>query len=109
MTEQAVPPTASAKLFAEACAVIPGGVNSPVRAFNSVGGTPRYITSARGCWLTDADGNRYVDLICSWGPMILGHAHPAVVEAVQKAVLGKFHPSDISSHSCQISMPLCSP
>ena len=82
MTEPAVPPTASAKLFAEACAVIPGGVNSPVRAFNSVGGTPRFITSARGCWLTDADGNRYVDLICSWGPMILGHAHPAVVEAV---------------------------
>jgi glutamate-1-semialdehyde 2,1-aminomutase len=71
-------------LFAEACAVIPGGVNSPVRAFNSVGGTPRFITSARGCWLTDADGNRYVDLICSWGPMILGHAHPAVVEAVQR-------------------------
>jgi glutamate-1-semialdehyde 2,1-aminomutase len=72
-------------MFADACAVIPGGVNSPVRAFNSVGGTPRYITSARGCWLTDADGNRYVDLVCSWGPMILGHAHPAVVEAVQQA------------------------
>ena len=82
MTEQ-VP--ASAKLFAEACAVIPGGVNSPVRAFNSVGGTPRYISSAHGCWLTDADGNRYVDLVCSWGPMILGHAHPAVVEAVRRA------------------------
>ena len=75
----------SAKLFAEAAAVIPGGVNSPVRAFNSVGGTPRFITSAKGCWLTDADGNRYVDLVCSWGPMILGHAHPAVVEAVQRA------------------------
>ncbi len=74
----------SARLFAEACAVIPGGVNSPVRAFNSVGGTPRYITSAQGYWLTDADGNRYVDLVCSWGPMILGHAHPAVVEAVQR-------------------------
>jgi glutamate-1-semialdehyde 2,1-aminomutase len=74
----------SARLFADACAVIPGGVNSPVRAFTSVGGTPRFITSARGCWLTDADGNRYVDLVCSWGPMILGHAHPAVVEAVQK-------------------------
>ena len=71
-------------MFAEACAVIPGGVNSPVRAFNSVGGTPRYITSAKGCWLTDADDNRYVDLVCSWGPMILGHAHPAVVEAVQR-------------------------
>ena len=77
--------TVSAKLFADACAVIPGGVNSPVRAFNSVGGTPRYISSAQGCWLTDADGNRYVDLVCSWGPMILGHAHPAVVEAVQQA------------------------
>ena len=79
------PSTVSAKLFAEACAVIPGGVNSPVRAFSSVGGTPRYISSAQGCWLTDADGNRYVDLVCSWGPMILGHAHPAVVEAVQRA------------------------
>ena len=75
----------SAKLFADACAVIPGGVNSPVRAFSSVGGTPRFITSATGYWLTDADDNRYVDLVCSWGPMILGHAHPAVVDAVQKA------------------------
>src|SRR5215212_3644368 len=75
---------ASAALFADACAVIPGGVNSPVRAFNSVGGTPRFITSAKGYWLTDADDNRYVDLVCSWGPMILGHAHPAVVEAVQR-------------------------
>ncbi|MCT7658513.1 glutamate-1-semialdehyde 2,1-aminomutase [Mycobacterium deserti] len=74
----------SARLFADASAVIPGGVNSPVRAFSAVGGTPRFITSARGYWLTDADGNRYVDLVCSWGPMILGHAHPAVVEAVQK-------------------------
>ncbi len=75
----------SAKLFADACAVIPGGVNSPVRAFSAVGGTPRFITSGSGCWLTDADGNRYVDLVCSWGPMILGHAHPAVVEAVTAA------------------------
>ena len=65
--------------------MIPGGVNSPVRAFTSVGGTPRFITSATGPWLTDADGNRYVDLICSWGPMILGHAHPAVVDAVRAA------------------------
>ena len=80
-------PSVSAKHFAEAAAVIPGGVNSPVRAFSSVGGTPRYITSARGYWLTDADGNRYVDLICSWGPMILGHAHPAVVDAVQRAAV----------------------
>jgi len=85
MIEQSASPTTSARLFAEACAVIPGGVNSPVRAFSAVGGTPRYITSAHGCWLNDADGNRYVDLVCSWGPMILGHAHPAVVEAVQRA------------------------
>ncbi|MGW0176871.1 glutamate-1-semialdehyde 2,1-aminomutase [Rhodococcus sp. NPDC003322] len=75
----------SAQLFERASAVIPGGVNSPVRAFGSVGGTPRFIASAKGCTLTDVDGNDYVDLICSWGPMILGHAHPAVVEAVQKA------------------------
>ncbi|MBI3225658.1 MAG: glutamate-1-semialdehyde 2,1-aminomutase [Mycolicibacterium cosmeticum] len=75
---------ASAALFADASSVIPGGVNSPVRAFSAVGGTPRFITSANGYWLTDADGNRYVDLVCSWGPMILGHAHPAVVEAVQR-------------------------
>ncbi|ORB11735.1 glutamate-1-semialdehyde-2,1-aminomutase [Mycobacterium noviomagense] len=78
----------SAMLFDGACAVIPGGVNSPVRAFTAVGGTPRFITEASGCWLTDADGNRYVDLVCSWGPMILGHAHPAVVDAVQKAAAG---------------------
>ncbi|MGA9375689.1 MAG: aminotransferase class III-fold pyridoxal phosphate-dependent enzyme, partial [Mycobacterium sp.] len=77
--------SASAKLFADASAVIPGGVNSPVRAFSAVGGTPRFITKANGYWLTDADDNRYVDLVCSWGPMILGHAHPAVVEAVQRA------------------------
>lgn len=75
----------SAQLFEAACSVIPGGVNSPVRAFTAVGGTPRFITEAHGCWLIDADGNRYVDLVCSWGPMILGHAHPAVVEAVAKA------------------------
>ena len=75
---------ASAALFADACSVIPGGVNSPVRAFSAVGGTPRFITKADGYWLTDADGNRYVDLVCSWGPMILGHAHPAVVAAVQR-------------------------
>ncbi|MCV7252508.1 glutamate-1-semialdehyde 2,1-aminomutase [Mycolicibacterium fluoranthenivorans] len=78
---------ASAALFADACAVIPGGVNSPVRAFSAVGGTPRFITKADGYWLTDADGNRYVDLVCSWGPMILGHAHPDVVQAVQEAAV----------------------
>ena len=76
---------ASAALFDRAARSIPGGVNSPVRAFSAVGGTPRFIVSATGSQLTDADGNTYVDLVSSWGPMILGHAHPAVVEAVQRA------------------------
>jgi len=80
--------TTSRALFDRAAAAIPGGVNSPVRAFTSVGGTPRFMASASGPWLTDADGNRYVDLVCSWGPMILGHAHPAVVEAVRRAAGG---------------------
>ncbi|MDQ2628912.1 MAG: glutamate-1-semialdehyde 2,1-aminomutase [Actinomycetota bacterium] len=79
---------ASARLFEQACAVTPGGVNSPVRAFAAVGGTPRFIERGEGCWLTDVDGNRYVDLVCSWGPMILGHAHPAVVDAVRAAATG---------------------
>src|SRR6478752_1550618 len=70
---------ASAALFARALAVTPGGVNSPVRAFRAVGGTPRFMASGRGAYLTDVDGNEYVDLVCSWGPMILGHAHPAVL------------------------------
>ena len=75
----------SAELFERASAILPGGVNSPVRAFGSVGGTPVFMASGSGPYLTDVDGNRYVDLICSWGPMILGHAHPAVVSAVQAA------------------------
>ena len=75
----------SAELFARAMAVIPGGVNSPVRAFGSVGGTPVFMASGSGAYLTDVDGHRYVDLVCSWGPMILGHAHPAVVAAAQSA------------------------
>ncbi|MGW0658160.1 glutamate-1-semialdehyde 2,1-aminomutase [Streptodolium elevatio] len=77
---------ASQALFDRARAVTPGGVNSPVRAFRAVGGTPRFMASGRGPYLTDADGREYVDLVCSWGPMILGHAHPAVVEAVTAAV-----------------------
>ncbi|UQS22205.1 glutamate-1-semialdehyde 2,1-aminomutase [Amycolatopsis thermalba] len=71
--------------FDRAAAVTPGGVNSPVRAFNSVGGTPRFMVRGEGPYLWDADGNRYVDLVSSWGPMILGHAHPAVVEAAREA------------------------
>ncbi|MDQ1105507.1 glutamate-1-semialdehyde aminotransferase [Nocardioides zeae] len=87
MTDPTSRPTArSADLFARASAVTPGGVNSPVRAFGAVGGTPRFIASAQGAWLTDVDGNEYVDLVGSWGPMLLGHAHPEVLEAVQAAV-----------------------
>ena len=73
---------ASAALFDRAGTVTPGGVNSPVRAFRAVGGTPRFMVAGRGPYLTDADGREYVDLICSWGPMILGHAHPAVIAAI---------------------------
>ncbi len=75
----------SEELFARATAVTPGGVNSPVRAFGSVGGTPRFMARGSGPYLYDVEGNQYVDLICSWGPMILGHAHPAVTEAVTAA------------------------
>ncbi|MGW3648976.1 glutamate-1-semialdehyde 2,1-aminomutase [Streptomyces sp. NPDC000878] len=73
-------------LFDRATAVTPGGVNSPVRAFRAVGGTPRFMVSGRGPYLTDADGREYVDLVCSWGPMILGHSRPEVIAAVQEAV-----------------------
>jgi glutamate-1-semialdehyde 2,1-aminomutase len=76
---------ASAALFARARAVTPGGVNSPVRAFGAVGGTPRFITRAHGPYLVDADGREYVDLVSSWGPMLLGHAHPQVQDAVARA------------------------
>ncbi|HMA46680.1 MAG TPA: glutamate-1-semialdehyde 2,1-aminomutase, partial [Frankiaceae bacterium] len=75
----------SQALFDRARRVVPGGVNSPVRAFRAVGGTPRFMVSGTGPYLTDADGRTYVDLVCSWGPMILGHAHPAVVEALRAA------------------------
>ena len=75
----------SAKLFDRAKGVLPGGVNSPVRAFRAVGGTPFFVASAAGCRLTDVDGKTYVDYVCSWGPLILGHAHPAVLEAVRRA------------------------
>jgi glutamate-1-semialdehyde 2,1-aminomutase len=77
-------------LFDRAAKVIPGGVNSPVRAFRAVGGTPRFISRAQGAYMWDANGQRYIDYIGSWGPMILGHGHPAVVDAVQKAVTEGF-------------------
>ena len=74
----------SKKLFEEAKKYIPGGVNSPVRAFKSVGDTPRFIAKAKGSHIWDVDGNEYVDYVCSWGPMILGHAHPSVVEGIKE-------------------------
>ncbi len=83
-------PDRNQQLFARAAKVIPGGVNSPVRAFKAVGGTPRFVSRAQGAYFWDANGQRYIDYIGSWGPMILGHGHPAVVDAVQKAVLEGF-------------------
>ncbi|MEV4637983.1 glutamate-1-semialdehyde 2,1-aminomutase [Actinoplanes sp. NPDC049548] len=76
---------ASQALFDRAKAIVPGGVNSPVRAFRAVGGVPRFMAHGEGPWLVDADGRRYVDLVCSWGPLIHGQAHPAIIAAVQAA------------------------
>ena len=77
----------SDQLFAAACQVLPGGVNSPVRAYRSVGLTPRFIQRAEGSYIYDVEGRRYIDYVCSWGPMILGHNHPVIREAVEKAVV----------------------
>ena len=79
--------TKSINLLAEAKSLIPGGVNSPVRSFSSVGGDPRFIKSASGCYLYDEDDNCYIDYVGSWGPVIVGHAHPQVVEAINKSVM----------------------
>ena len=86
MTAAKTPERSAAALFDRACAVLPGGVNSPVRAFGAVGGTPVFMASGSGPYLTDTAGNSYVDLVCSWGPMILGHAHPAVTSALRQAI-----------------------
>ncbi|MFT5048035.1 MAG: glutamate-1-semialdehyde 2,1-aminomutase, partial [Porticoccaceae bacterium] len=93
-TEPIVPSTTSSTehasaeyLFERARKVIPGGVNSPVRAFGSVGGTPRFIASASGAYITDTEQNKYIDYVGSWGPMLLGHAHPEVIAAVRAAAV----------------------
>ena len=78
----------SKALFEEAKRLLPGGVNSPVRAFSAVGGDPPVIERASGCRLYDLDGNAYIDYVGAWGPMIVGHAHPAVVKAIQEAAEG---------------------
>ena len=76
----------SEHLFERAKQVLPGGVNSPVRAYRAVGMAPRFITRADGAYIYDEDGKKYIDYVCSWGPMILGHNHPVIREAVEKAV-----------------------
>ncbi len=76
----------SERLFAEAVELMPGGVSSPVRAFRAVGGDPVFVERAEGAYLVDVDGNRYLDYVLSWGPLILGHAHPRVVAALEEAV-----------------------
>jgi glutamate-1-semialdehyde 2,1-aminomutase len=92
--------TRSSELFASACRHIPGGVNSPVRAFKGVGGDPVFFTRGEGPWLYDADDNRYIDYVASWGPMIAGHAQPDVIRAVQEATangLGFGAPTEIET------------
>ena len=76
----------SGKAFEAAREVIPGGVNSPVRAFRAVGGKPIFVKQGQGAWIEDVDGNRYVDYVCSWGPLILGHAHPEVIKALRERI-----------------------
>lgn len=94
--------------FARAQEVIPGGVNSPVRAFHAVGGTPLFFVSGRGAEVVDADGNSYVDLVCSWGPMILGHSHPEVREAVEAAVARGFSFGAPSMAEVLLAEEICS-
>ncbi len=97
--------TRSSELFQSACRHIPGGVNSPVRAFRGVGGDPVFFTRGEGAWLHDADGRRYIDYVGSWGPMIAGHAHPDVIRAVQEAAangLGFGAPTEIETRMADL-------
>ncbi|MGF6243015.1 glutamate-1-semialdehyde 2,1-aminomutase [Paraburkholderia sp. GAS38] len=94
-------------LFERAQLTIPGGVNSPVRAFRSVGGTPRFIERAQGAYFWDADGQRYIDYIGSWGPMILGHVHPEVLEAVQKVLVNGFSFGAPTESEVEIAEEIC--
>lgn len=95
-------------MFERAKSFIPGGVNSPVRAFRAVGGNPIFMKSAAGAWLHDEDGNRYVDLINSWGPMILGHAHPIVEEAVRAALAGSSSFGAPTAREVEMAELICS-
>jgi glutamate-1-semialdehyde 2,1-aminomutase len=98
----------SQALFARAKTFIPGGVNSPVRAFRAVGGNPIFMKSAKGAWLNDEDGNAYVDLINSWGPMILGHAHPMVEAAVREALAGSSSFGAPTAREVEMAELICS-
>ena len=93
-------------LYTEACKVIPGGVNSPVRAFRGVGGEPIFFARASGPHVWSAEGRRYIDYVGSWGPMILGHAHPTVIRAVQQtaATISGVRPAATAA-SCSDSVP----
>lgn len=102
------PTHASESLFEQAQHVIPGGVNSPVRAFKSVGGTPRFIRKAEGAYLEDEDGNRYIDYVGSWGPMLFGHADPDVVQAVQQAALSSTSFGAPTKIEVQVAELICS-
>ena len=95
-------------LFERAQKVIPGGVNSPVRAFRQVGGVPRFVSKASGPYFWDADNKRYIDLIMSWGPMIAGHAHPEIVEAVQKAATTSFSFGAPTEGEIELAERICS-
>ena len=97
----------NAQLFERAKNVIPGGVNSPVRAFRAVGGTPRFVQRAQGAYFWDADGRRYIDYIGSWGPMILGHGHPAVLEAVQRAAADGFSFGAPTEREIELAEAIC--
>ena len=101
--------TQSERLFAEALKHIPGGVNSPVRAFRAVGGHPFFVDQAKGAYVWDVDGNRYIDYVCTWGPAILGHAHPTIIKAVQQAAergtsFGIPNPGEVSMASLICSL-----
>ena len=94
----------SQRLFEKSKALIPGGVNSPVRAFGAVGGTPVFMQHAKGTYLYDVDGNEYIDMINSWGPMVLGHAFPPVIKAIQKQLeLGQSYgtPTEAEFHMAE--------
>lgn len=98
----------SEKMFKQACQVMPGGVNSPVRAYRAVGMVPRFIRSAKGAYITDVDGTEYIDYVGSWGPMILGHSHPDVLQAVADAIKDGLSFGAPTGRETQLAQLVCS-